>query len=337
MSLILDLKYASMLAPYLRNFGKKNNVYNFSCHYCGDSKKIKSKARGYLFPAGDKLLFKCHNCSAPAGFYNLLSIIDPNLATEWRTDSFLEQKSERVVETSFAPPKFKESIDSSLTKISSLPHGHPAKKYVEGRKIPANLHYKLFYTDRFKRFANKIAPGSFDDDSPKNDEPRLIIPLINQQHKVMGYQGRSFDPKSALKYITILVDPQAIKIYGLDTVNINKTIRAFEGPIDAMFIDNSVATTGGRQDTLLQQAGISKDRTILIYDNEPRNIHTIEKMKKGLDSGWTVCIWPLNIAQSDINDMIKFGYTSKELTETIDNNAYSDLMGHAMLSSWRKV
>lgn len=337
MSLVTDLKYASMLSPYVRNFTRKNNAYNFACPYCGDSKKIKSKARGYLFPAGNKLLYKCHNCSAPAGLLSLLTNVDPNLAAEWRTDSFLEAKSTRVEEKQFAPPKFKNTIDSSLVKISTLPHDHPAKRYVEDRMIPSELHYKLYYTGRFKKFANKISPGSFEDDSVKNDEPRLIIPLIDRHHKVMGYQGRSLNPKSTLKYITILVDPQAIKVYGLDTVDINKKIRAFEGPLDAMFIPNSVATTGGRQDSLLQQAGISKDRTIIVYDNEARNIHTIEKMKKGLDSGWTICIWPDDIHESDVNDMIKAGYTSTQLTEIIDSNAYSDLMGHAMLSSWRKV
>jgi hypothetical protein len=336
MSLVTDQKYASMLGPYVRNFHKKNNAYNFSCPVCGDSKKHLGKARGYLYPGKDRLLYKCHNCAAPSSLYKLLMAVDPNLAKEYITDRFIEDKQEAPPEEKpFAPPKFHDTLDKALTKISALPPGHYAKNYVEKRQIPSKMHYKLFHVDNFKAWANTIVPETFKEIT--SDEPRLIIPLIDRHQKVMGYQGRSYRADHPIKYITILVDPQAIKIYGLDSIDLNRTIRAFEGPIDAMFIDNAVATTGGRQDTLLQQAGVGKDRTTLIYDNEPRNIHTIEKMKKGLDAGWTVCIWPDDMIVGDVNEMIKKGYTAEQVTEIIDSHAFTGLMGLAMLSHWRKV
>jgi hypothetical protein len=339
MSLVTDRKYASMLAPYVRNYKHKNNAINFSCPFCGDSKKIKSKARGYLYPHGDKLRYKCHNCDIPADMYALLSNLDPNLAREYLTDRFIEKKADEPkaapVAKPFAPPKFHDTIDGDLIKISSLPPTHYAHKYVVSRKIPSKVHYKLFFIENFKAWANKIVPNTFEE--IKGDEPRLIIPLIDRNQKVMGYQGRSFRADHPVKYITLLVDPDAIKIYGLDSVDFNKKIRAFEGPIDAMFINNSVATTGGRQDTLLQQAGISKDKTILVYDNEPRNKETIEKIEKGLNSGWIVCIWPDDIHGKDVNQMVLDGKKPEEIEEVIDSHAFSGLMGLAMLSSWRKV
>ncbi len=341
MSLVTDQKYASMLGPYVRNFKKKNNTFNFSCPVCGDSKKVLSKARGFLFPGKDRLLYKCHNCDAPSSLYKLLNHVDANLAKEYITDRFVEDKQEAPEpEKPFAPPKFHETLDSKLTKISALPPGHYAKTYVEKRLIPSKMHFKLFHIDKFKEWANSVVPDTFETGGlgvPINDEPRLIIPLIDRHQKVMGYQGRSYRSDHPVKYITILVDPQAVKIYGLETLDINRNIRAFEGPLDAMFIDNAVATTGGRQDTLLQQAGIGKDRTILIYDNEPRNIDTIKKMQKGLDDGWTVCIWPDDMAVGDVNEFIKSGYTAQQLTDIIDQHAFSGLMGLAMLSHWRKV
>lgn len=336
--MVLDQKYASMLRPYVRNFTKKNNVFNFSCPYCGDSKKITSRARGYLFPGkNDNLLYKCHNCSAPAGFGSLLKEVDNNLSSEYGKDRFLEGKSERpAVEPAFAPPKFKKSVDKALTKISALKPDHFAKQYVMNRGIPPAQHHKLFYIRNFKVWANTVRAESFAEPI-KKDEPRLIIPLIDKQHQVVGYQGRAFESDHPLKYITILVDERALKMFGLDTVNINQTVRAFEGPIDAMFIPNAVATTGGRQDTLLQQAGIGKDRTVLVYDNEPRNIHTIEKMEKGLASGWKVCIWPNNIKETDINAMVQAGYSVDYLTNIIDANTHQGLIGTLALGAWRKV
>ena len=338
MSIVLDTKYASMISPFVRNFTKKNSVFNFSCPVCGDSRKITSKARGYLFAdkSGSRLVYKCHNCSAPAGFDKLLAVIDPNVAAEYKKDKFLEYKQDNPMpEKIFQPPKFKKHVDKDLIKISSLDPSHFAKQYVMDRQIPASVHYKLFYIEDFKRWVNKIVPNTYD--VIYKDEPRLIIPLITRDHQIMGYQGRSFDPNHPLKYITTLVDPQALKMYGLDSVNLNCTVRAFEGPIDAMFIDNAVATTGGRQDTLLQQAGIGKDRTILVYDNEPRNKYTIEKMEKGLNAGWTVCVWPQSIKESDINKMILAGYSAEDLTKIIDGNAANGLMGYAALQEWRKV
>jgi hypothetical protein len=123
----------------------------------------------------------------------------------------------------------------------------------------------------------------------------------------------------------------------MDEVSLNKTIHVLEGPLDAMFIENAVATTGGQQHTILQRSGVSKDRAILVYDNESRNKYTIEKMKKGLDAGWTVCVWPSTIEQTDVNDMVKAGISASNITKIIDQNAKSGLMGLAALSEWRKV
>jgi hypothetical protein len=339
MSIVTDQKYASMLSPYVRNFKKKNSVYNFSCPVCGDSKKVASKARGYLYQKDGRLKYKCHNCSAPSNMYHLLNAVDPNLAKEYLTDSLMEQRQhEPAVESQpVAPPTFHDSIDDDLQSLASLDSNHFALKYVRDRGIPVSFDDKLFYIDDFKTWANRVAPGTFDDKQLTHDEPRLVIPLIDRNHKIMGYQGRSFRKDHPVKYITILVDPHAIKIYGLDSINLNSTIRAFEGPLDAMFIPNSVATTGGRQDTLLEQAGIGKDRAVLIYDNEPRNKDTAEKMEKGLNAGWSVCIWPQGWMVGDVNEMIKAGHSSSEITKIIDDNTYNGLMGLAVLSSWKKI
>jgi hypothetical protein len=50
MSLPTDSKYVRLISSRLRNFKqKKDYLWNFSCPFCGDSQKNKTKARGYAF------------------------------------------------------------------------------------------------------------------------------------------------------------------------------------------------------------------------------------------------------------------------------------------------
>jgi len=66
----------------------------------------------------------------------------------------------------------------------------------------------------FKRWVNTLVT-KFDDVT--YDEPRIIIPLI-YENQLIGIQGRSLGPNS-VKYITIMLDEDAPKIYGLDEVD----------------------------------------------------------------------------------------------------------------------
>ena len=61
--------------------------------------------------------------------------------------------------------------------------------------------------------------------------------------EVFAYQGRAFGSEQP-KYITIKLDDNADKIYGLDRVDKTKTIFVVEGPIDSMFLDNCIAVAG---------------------------------------------------------------------------------------------
>ena len=76
----IDSKFIGLLSPRLEKFKKvKSNLYNFRCPICGDSKKNKSKTRGYLYSVKSDVNFKCHNCGASITFNNFLKSIDPAL------------------------------------------------------------------------------------------------------------------------------------------------------------------------------------------------------------------------------------------------------------------
>lgn len=335
MSLVIDQQYAGMIAPYVRNFTRKRNTFNFSCPICNDSATNLSRARGYIYPAGDRLKYKCHNCNTNiTSLFGLLREVDNNLAEQYRLDSFKEDKAPKY-EPVVRKASFADSISKSLIKVSNLPPHHPCKKYVVERRIPSNKHYLLYYTDDFQMFSMEVDPTI---DLPMNyrKDPRLVIPLITETQEVAGYQGRALGESSA-KYLTILYNEFNGKIFGLDRVDFNKKIYAFEGPLDALFIDNSIATTGGRIDSILEYESISKHNTVIVYDNEPRSKETVAKIKKAIDAGFKVCIWPESITESDVNKMIMAGMTPQHIQLTIDENTYSGLMGELHLQNWRKV
>jgi hypothetical protein len=341
MSLLLDQQYAGMLAPYVRNFVKKgSSKFNFSCPFCGDSKQFKGRARGFLLAAGDHLTYYCHNCNIPKqSLQTVLKHVDPNLYRQYLVDKFKEEGKgppEPSPLSTFKRPDYVRRIDRNLVKVSDLDSSHCVRQYLYERQIPTSIHYQLYWTPEFKAWANTIEPGTFS--STVIDEGRLVIPLIDDRQNVLGYQGRALiDNDKGLKYVTILLREDNPKIYGLDRFNRNKLGHAFEGPIDSMFIPNSVAAAGGRIDSVLKQVGISPDRTVVVYDNEPRSIFTIKKMEKALNEGWQVCMWPETIKESDVNKMILAGMTAGELTTIIDDSRFGGLMGKAKLAQWRKV
>ena len=50
----IDIQYLHTISHKLDRFKKKSqNLYNFRCPYCGDSQKKKTKARGFVYKAGN--------------------------------------------------------------------------------------------------------------------------------------------------------------------------------------------------------------------------------------------------------------------------------------------
>jgi len=84
MSLSIDVKYLRLISSRLRNFKQKDtNLFNFSCNFCGDSQKNKSKARGYVFEKSGGLFYRCHNCAASTNLGNLIKHTDSALYQEY--------------------------------------------------------------------------------------------------------------------------------------------------------------------------------------------------------------------------------------------------------------
>ena len=319
----VDIKYINLISHRLEKFKKvKNNLYNFRCCLCGDSQRSKSKARGYLYQVKNNTNFKCHNCGVNISFNNFLKQIDPNVYKQYTFEKFKEGHSGKNFVTEepkfkFDAPQFKPKLD--LYKASE---NDQAREYLENRKLNPN---KFYYTDKFKSWINSIKKV-FDD--TVKDEPRIIIPLF-YQNTLVGVQGRALN-SNKIKYITIMFDDDAPKIYGLDEVQKTQTTYITEGPFDSTFISNSIAMCGADGD--VAKWGIS-DR-VWIYDNEPRNKDIVSRISKCISDGEKVVIWPSSINEKDINDMVLSGLDVKSVIEL---NTYSGLEAKLKFTTWKKI
>ena len=322
----VDVKYINLLSCKLQKFKRvKPDLYNFRCPICGDSKKNKSKTRGYLYSVKANTNFKCHNCGASMSFNNFLKQVDPVVHKQYTMEKFKEGHTGRnfVVdepEFTFTTPKFKTKLD--LPKATEDPK---ASGYLCGRQLDPS---KFYYTDQFKKFVNS-KKKTFE--STKYDEPRIIIPLFYKKD-LIGIQGRSLnfnDPKS-VKYITVMFNDDAPKIYGLDEVQTDQTVYVTEGPFDSTFIRNSIAMCGADAD--VSKWGISNP--VWIYDNEPRNREIVNRISKTIDSGDSVVIWPSHIQEKDINDMVLSGL---DVQSMIESNTYSGLEAKLKFTTWKKI
>ena len=75
----------------------------------------------------------------------------------------------------------------------------------------------------------------------------------------------------------------------------------------------------------------------IIFDNERRNRELLKQIEKTIDNGYKVVLWPDDIKEKDINDMILSGKTKQEIKLTIEENTYQGNMAKMRLTTWRKV
>ena len=319
----IDVKYINLISSRFQKFKKvKHNLYNFRCPICGDSQKNKNKARGYLYQVKNNTNFKCHNCGVNISFNNFLKQLDPVIYKQYTFEKFKGGKTGKnftadAPKFNFESPKFKPKLD--LPKASENPDSN---EYLIKRKLNPHNYY---YAEKFKSWTNSFKKV-FDDIS--KDEPRIIIPLF-YQNILVGFQGRSLG-SNKIKYITVMLNEDAPKIYGLDEIQKTETVYITEGPFDSTFIRNAIALCGADGD--IGKWGIND--AVWVYDNEPRNTEILSRISRVIETGQKVVIWPSSIKEKDINDMVLSGLNVQSV---IESNIYSGLEAKLKFTTWKKI
>lgn len=343
MSIIIDSKFVRLLSSRLRNFKqKKDYLWNFSCPFCGDSKKNLSKARGYVFAKGNNLFYGCHNCGEGTNVANLVKQVDPSLHQEYTLERYKEGKSNtsnfKATTLNIPPPRFdklaKQKIFEHSEWCDKLPSRHFCLTYLQKRHIPQEYHSKLLFTFKYKQFIDALIPNH---GKELIDDARLIIPFYDVYNDLIAVSGRALENSDkTLRYITIrTVDSDSKLVYGMDMVDLNQTVKIVEGPIDSLFLSNCLAS--GDANLNLTAKNISADDKVLIFDNQPRNKEIVKLMHDAIKSNSSVVIWPDNIQAKDINEMVMSGISSDEIEKIISSNTFTGLRAQMRFVSWKKV
>lgn len=334
----LERKYANLLQNQLNLFKLvRNEPYTamFRCPVCGDSKKNSFKRRCYFYTKErlgleKKVSVYCHNCGFSTTFEKFLKNTDNILYQQFKMEKMQDhQPVTNKVENKVEKEEFKENderlLDALLDRLDSLDDEHPAVLYCLERKIPRKHFKKIYFIDNVsnieqlsEKYKNKI----------KGKEPRIIFPFFSRQHKLVGVQCRAIDDNK-IRYISIHLNEQYPMIFNLDAVDLKKMVYVFEGPIDSLFVDNSVAV--GTSD--LRKVIQTIPKRIMVLDNQPRNKEILSMYNKLIENGEIVCMWPKSIEEKDINDMVLAGHDVKKL---IDENLYQGMKAKLKFAEWRR-
>ena len=362
MSIITDKKFINLVSPELRNFKwKKESLANCSCPICGDSRKNKRKARGYFYQKHGRFFYKCHNCGHWSSLYSFLKDIAPALCKEYSLENMRngelgsrnsserkkrnenrESQEEMLRGFNFKKPDKKPrdgyKILDGIPCLKDLPPDHDAVKFANLRIIPKQHWGILYYTDNFGALMKRLDPECL----PVGKEQRLVIPFFNKHGDVVAVQGRAInmkdesDARRTVKYITVKVDQSIDRLwYGLWRCDPEKRVYVVEGPIDSLFLKNSVAMVGAGAIDKTPSRLVDKD-VVYILDNEPRNKQIVQYNENLIAKGKKVCIWPNTIEEKDINDMA-YNLSTRKIQKIIDENSFTGLEATARLREWKKV
>ena len=328
MSIYIDKKYVNLVSGTLEKFKwKKDSLATCRCFKCGDSKKNKSKTRGYFFEHKGNYVYKCHNCGFSCNLYGVLESVSPSLCKEYAFEVYKEKTPQPAEQ-----PKKEDNkpIFTELgVRLDLLNADHKAVKYVHSREIPKEKYSNFSYCADFSKIMS-----SFNREGKQ--EARLVIPFYNDSGELIGVQGRALaDCSDAIRYITLKREGEERLWYNLDKIDPKATVYVTEGPIDSMFLPNAVAMQGaGWLEELPDK--IKNSKVVFIFDNEPRNTEIVNLLGKYIDKGRNVVVWPDDINKKDINDMV-LAYGKALTIKLVMNNVYSGLKAKIKYTYWKKV
>jgi hypothetical protein len=337
MSLWNDEKYLRLLSSQLARFSQKApQHYNCRCPFCGDSTQSKIKARGYFFPSTNALIYKCHNCGLALPFAAFLQRTSRALYDEYVMEVFRDQQP-RTPETPLTVPAPSRVLVTyeEMQQLSSpylAVDIQPVRDYVLSRGLPDSACMRLYGTTRAHTFLKPLVGDKAE--RVVDGLPYLVIPLRFGNGEWYGAQFRLLTRK---EYITFRWGHDALRVFGLNTIDVTKTIYVVEGPLDSLCLSNAIAMCGsdllGGLHAIEQYlCGTPLPHCVLVWDNEPRNAAIVKCITTAVQRGHKVVIWPSNLPK-DINDMYANGLPVQSLVET---HTYQGLRAELELQTWRK-
>lgn len=313
-----------------------DNSVHARCPICGDSKKSPIKKRFHLtFRSPSEIIYHCFNCNASGNFYKLYSFIKKIPISDAHKElRSLETVKETLTQKTSAAPTtmahnhdpvyfddvLKDCIDEHSYSSSFLIENYrqALRKFRDERKLPKEM--PLFFAFRGKY------------------EKRIIIPIFDENNRVIYFQARSLkanpsrkylnppSPKNFVPYFHILEDPVIIT----------------EGLIDARFLGkHGTAFLGvSKLDDFIDILKTKIKQIIVAFDNDAPGYKLLSKFLEESKHANFVKYFLFPKEYKDINDLNKL----KMIDETINiynfvlENTHSKTKTEILLrlDKWRK-
>lgn len=318
--LILDRHIRNVLQTRFSSFIEQSNCYNFRCNVCGDSEKSKTKRRGYILKNKIPWVYYCHNCSYQTTVHKWMKEYFPLEFRNYMDDILRLNNSDttrdnekRVVD--IKPPqkidmqKHTRYFVSIKDKRSNDICQH-AIAFCENRRIPESVWCKWY-----------VATGG----KYKN---RIIIPFYNKKNQIYNFQARSIFDYIIPKYLTM----EGVKnnIYNYYTVDKTKPVIILEGPIDSLFIKNSIAISGLRK---MNKLDIFPYKYFLFDSDKDAKKKSLELLKNGeYVFIWSRFLKDFNLPERskwDMNDVCIYlnqsSFTFSRLEKYFTNSIFDEI------------
>jgi len=180
--------------------------------------------------------------------------------------------------------------------------------------IPEEVYSKWFYAEDGYLYNNKSKVGF---------KQRLVIPFYNAEGKIYYYQGRALHSWQSPRYKSRKIGNN---IYNYYLVDKSKPVTVLEGPIDSIFVDNSIAVTGLKFGD--EKLNVFPNKRFLQDNDASGNKMAINL----LDTGTPVFNWQLFLREydcdkaiKDVNDFIRYNkHGIKKLTSDIIDSYFTN-------------
>jgi hypothetical protein len=319
-----------------RNLNIKNSQLEMACPVCGDSHKNHSKKRGILYL--DSFKFYCWNGDCSAKYWsifkffrhfgkNIKNIEHINNISDIIKKSSLQRKNIKLQDSSdYFEFLYNNSISiQNLKSFYNLVDFSECSWGTEFLKKRAIIRYRYNFLFRINEF---------------NKKEVWVLNKIDESEHVVGIQIKNLDygVKYTTKNFEALHKEMNITLPEMETdflekcnnfstifnifnIDIENTVTIFEGPIDAMFINNSIATAGASK---LKHFFDDLDNVRFFFDNDKTGkINSIDKIKKGKKSFlWKKFFKDNNFKEKrikDLNDLILYILNNKDYKNCLKN------------------
>lgn len=315
-SLVKQVVTTQHTDPNKRMLKEMPGRLSLACPYCGDSHDDTYKKRGSIY--WDSLQYHCFNCSQHGDVYSLLK--DHHIGFKDREDSIKvidfiqEHKITASTVEVLEHDVFKKIYDLAPTRdelkatfgFKEIEVGDPGYFYLRGRMLSHKLENFMY--------------------SPK--DRRMVVLNLAPNGKVIGFQTRALSKHKSARYLTYDIEKiyQEMKkdmgvsidelislkkistLFGVLLVDLQRQVTMFEGPIDAMFMQNSIGlATAGRSTDEFDEIPTIR----YMFDND---VTGKKKMMEKLRRGKEIFMW------TKFLDDTKLDLRYDKWLESIDKN-----------------